>query len=145
MRIPAPRRTRRWPSAGFVPLAWRNLAANKPRLIRSTGGIGFAVLLMLMQLGFESAFFNASLELIRLIDGDLFLQSAAKYRFATREPFPARDLDIARKAAGVASAWPLYADWHDVFWKNPFDGTSSMVRVLAFDPAHPVLRLPQLD
>lgn len=131
--------------AGFVPLAWRNLVANKPRLFRSTGGIGFAVLLMLMQLGFESAFFNASLELIRLFDGDLFLQSAAKYRFATREPFPAGDLDIARKAEGVASAWPLYADWHDVFWKNPFDGKSSMVRVLAFDPAHPVLRLPQLD
>ena len=35
-------------SIGFVPLAWRNLVANKPRLLRSSGGIGFAVLLMLM-------------------------------------------------------------------------------------------------
>src|SRR6516162_19625 len=51
-------------SSGFVPLAWRNLLANKPRLLRSSDGIGFAVLLMLIQLGFERAFFNASLEII---------------------------------------------------------------------------------
>jgi hypothetical protein len=35
-------------TGSFVPLAWRNLLANKPRLLRSSGGIGFAVLLMLM-------------------------------------------------------------------------------------------------
>jgi hypothetical protein len=29
-----------------VPLAWRNLVANKQRLLRSTAGIGFAVLLI---------------------------------------------------------------------------------------------------
>src|SRR5262244_4497299 len=103
----------------FVPLAWRNLLANKPRLLRSSGGIGFAVLLMLMQLGFERAFFNASLEVIRLLDGDIFLQRASKYRFATKDPFPLRDLEAARAIPGVASAWPLYADWHHVFWRNP--------------------------
>ena len=131
-----------WPAAGFVPLAWRNLVANKPRLLRSSGGIGFAVLLMLMQLGFERAFFNASLEIIRRLDGDIFLQSASKYRFATRDPFPRGELDAARAVSGVASAWPLYADWFDVFWKNPFDGKNFLVRVFAFDPDHPVLRAP---
>jgi hypothetical protein len=44
-----------------VPLAWRNLVANKQRLLRSAAGIGFAVLLMLMQLGFEQAFFDSAL------------------------------------------------------------------------------------
>jgi putative ABC transport system permease protein len=134
-----------WPAAGFVPLAWRNLVANKPRLLRSSGGIGFAVLLMLMQLGFERAFFNASLEIIRRLDGDIFLQSASKYRFATRDPFPPGELDAARGVSGVASAWPLYADWFDVFWKNPTDGKNFLVQVLAFEPDHPVLRLPELD
>ena len=131
--------------AGFVPLAWRNLLANKPRLLRSSGGIGFAVLLMLMQLGFERAFFNASLEVIRLLDGDIFLQRASKYRFATRDPFAARDLETARAVAGVASAWPLYAAWHELFWRNPTDGKDFLVRVFAFDPDHPVLPLPELD
>ena len=69
--------------SGFVPLAWRNLLANKPRLLRSSGGIGFAVLLMLIQLGFERAFFNASLEIISLLDGDIFIQRASKYLPAT--------------------------------------------------------------
>jgi putative ABC transport system permease protein len=139
---PAPPSRRR---SGPVPLARRNLLANKPRLIRSSGGIGFAVLLMLMQLGFEQAFFNASLELIRLLDGDLFIESASKYRFATRDPFAAQDLDRARRVPGVASVWPLYADWHDLFWKNPRDGRNFLVRVLAFMPDHPVLRLPALE
>src|SRR6516162_3925859 len=128
-----------------VPLAWRNLLANKPRLLRSSGGIGFAVLLMLMQLGFERAFFNASLEVIRLLDGDIFLQRASKYRFATRDPFAARDLETARAVAGVANAWPLYAAWHELFWRNPTDGKDFLVRVFAFDPDHPILPLPELD
>jgi putative ABC transport system permease protein len=132
-------------SAGFVPLAWRNLLANKSRLLRSSGGIGFAVLLMLMQLGFERAFFNASLEVIRLLDGDIFLQRASKYRFATKDPFPAQDLTTAGAVTGVASAWPLYADWHHVFWRNPVDGKDFLVRVFAFDPDQPVLSLPELN
>jgi putative ABC transport system permease protein len=133
-----------WRPAGFVPLAWRNLLANKPRLLRSSGGIGFAVLLMLTQLGFERAFFNASLEVIRLLDGEIFLQRASKYRFATKDPFPARDLESARAVAGVASAWPLYADWHHVFWRNPANGKDYLVRVFAFDSDQPVLSLPAL-
>src|ERR1700751_2541187 len=103
-------------SVGFVPLAWRNLVANKPRLLRSSGGIGFAVLLMLMQLGFERAFFDASLEVMRLVDGDIFLKRASKYRVAAENPCPGRDLEAARAVPGVASAWPLYAAWHRLFW-----------------------------
>ena len=144
MSIATRRLGRLWPFAGFVPLAWRNLVANKPRLLRSSGGIGFAVLLMLMQLGFERAFFNASLDVIRLLDGDIFLQSASKYRFGTRDPFPATELDAVRSVPGVAGAWPLYADWFDVFWKNPADDKIFLVRTLAFDPDHPVLRLPEV-
>ncbi len=53
-----------------MPLALRNLLANKRRLLRSSAGIGFAVLLMLVQLGFERGFFDASLAMVRQIDGD---------------------------------------------------------------------------
>src|SRR6202023_1654462 len=134
-----------WPAAGYVPLAWRNLLANKPRLVRSSGGIGFAVLLMLMQLGFERAFFNASLQIIHRLDGDIFLQRASKYRFATRDPFPPGELNTARAVPGVASAWPLYAAWFEIFWKNPFDDKSFLVRVFAFDPDQPVLQLPEVE
>lgn len=128
-----------------VPLAWRNLTANKRRLARSGAGIGFAVLLMLMQLGFEQAFFDSSLEVIRGLDGDLFLQSAHKYQFATQDPFPVASLDTAKKVPGIASARPLYADWYDVFWKNPFNSRVFLVRALAFDPDQPIFLFAGVD
>jgi putative ABC transport system permease protein len=121
-----------------VPLAWRNLVANKARLLRSSAGIGFAVLLMLMQLGFEGAFFSASLLVLRGLDGDLFVQSVHKYQFATQDPIPASLLSPLRKVPGVASARPLYADWFDLFWKNTVTGKSYLVRGFAFDPEEPV-------
>jgi putative ABC transport system permease protein len=123
---------------GTVPLAWRNLVANKSRLLRSAAGIGFAVLLMLMQLGFEQAFFDSALVVIRGLDGDIVLQSVHKYQFATRDPFPRADLDKARDVAGVTSARPLYASWFDFFWKNPVDGKTFLVRAFGFDPDAPV-------
>jgi putative ABC transport system permease protein len=45
----------------------------------------------------------------------------------------------------VASAWPLYADWHHLFWRNPVDGKDFLVRVFAFDPDQPVLSLPEIN
>ncbi|HJU20732.1 MAG TPA: ABC transporter permease DevC [Stellaceae bacterium] len=131
--------------AGRVPLARRNLWANKARLLRSLAGIGFAVLLMLMQLGFERAFFQSSLQVIELLDGDLFIQNAHKYRFVTRQPFPPADLDRARRVQGVASVRPFYADWYSSFWRNPYDGKVFMVRAFAFDPDQPVFLLPAVN
>ena len=132
-----------WGQLRPVPLAWRNLTANKRRLARSGAGIGFAVLLMLMQLGFEQAFFDSSLQVIRGLDGDLFLQSAHKYQFATQDPFPAAALDTAARVPGIAAARPLYAD--DVFWKNPFNGRLFLVRALAFDPEEPVFSFTDVN
>ena len=128
-----------------VPLAWRNLVANKQRLLRSAAGIGFAVLLMLMQLGFEQAFFDSQLEVIRGLDGDILIESVHKYQFATRDPFPVADLDAARKVTGVASARPLYADWFDFFWKNPTDGKVFLVRAFGFDPDEQVFLFPDVN
>jgi putative ABC transport system permease protein len=128
-----------------VPLAWRSLTANKRRLLRSSAGIGFAVLLMLMQLGFEKAFFDASLQVLRGLDGDIFLQSAHKYQFATQDPLPSSVLATAKTVRGVESARPLYADWFDLFWKNPADGRVYLVRGFAFDPDEPVFLFPEVD
>jgi putative ABC transport system permease protein len=128
-----------------VPLAWRNFVANRQRMLRSAAGIGFAVLLMLMQLGFEQAFFDSALQVIRGLDGDILIQSAHKYQFATRDPFPMANLDTARKVSGVASARPLYADWFDFFWKNPTDGKVSLVRAFGFNPDEPVFLFPDVN
>ena len=64
-------------------------------------GIGFAIVLMLVQLGFERGFFDASLGILRELDGDLFIMRASKYRFGSEDPFPASNLKPAREVAGA--------------------------------------------
>jgi putative ABC transport system permease protein len=126
-----------------VPLAWRNLVADRWRLLRASAGIAFAVLLMLVQLGFERGFFAASLNAVTLLDGDLFVLNAAKYRFGTRDPFAPRALETMRAVSGVAGVAPLYADWMDFFWTSPIDNKPHLVRVFALDPyAPPIFSLP---
>ena len=132
------------PQTRSVPLALRNLIANKRRLARSVAGIGFAVLLMLVQLGFERGFFDASLGIVHQLDGDIVLMNKTKYRFGSEDPFPLADLAAARTVAGVASVVPLYASWLHFFWKSPSDGKSYVVQVFAFDPAHPPFLLPAI-
>ena len=90
-----------------VPLAWRNLVADKRRLPAvEAAGIAFAVLLMLVQLGFERSFFDASLAVVRQLDGDLFVMNASKYRFGTYDPFAHRELNAMRAVPGIAGRGP---------------------------------------
>ena len=128
-----------------VPLAWRNLVANKRRLIRSSAGIGFAVLLMLVQLGFERGFFNASLGVIRQLDVDLFIMRASKYRFGAEDPFARRDLDAASGVAGITGIVPLYAAWQDLFWQEPGGDKSYLIQGFAFDPDRSPFLLPEIN
>ena len=132
------------PEMRAVPLAWRNLVSNKLRLVRSIAGIGFAVLLMLVQLGFERGFFDASLGMLRELDGDLFIMRASKYRFGSEDPFPAANLTPARAVAGVASVAPLYAAWQHFLWKEPNGEKTYLVQAFGFDPDHPLFLLPEL-
>lgn len=122
-----------------VPLAWRNLVADKWRLARASAGIAFAVLLMLVQLGFERSFFAASLSAVAQLDGDLFVQNASKYRFGTRNPFAPKDMETIKAVPGIATAAPLYADWTDFFWTSPVDDKPHLVRVFAVNPDAPAV------
>src|SRR4051794_14554610 len=133
-----------FPETRSVPLAWRNLVSNKVRLVRSIAGIGFAVLLMLVQLGFERGFFEASLGILHELDGDLFVMRASKYRFGSEDPFPAANLATARAVAGVASVTPLYAVWQHMLWKDPQGEKTYLVQGFGFDPEHPPFLIPEL-
>ena len=112
--------------------------------MRSSAGIGFAVLLMLVQLGFERGFFDASLAMVRQIDGDLVIMAATKYQFHSRDPFQPGILDGAAKTTGVASVSPLYASWQDFFWKDPAGDKVYMVQAFGFDPDRPGFLMPEI-
>jgi putative ABC transport system permease protein len=132
------------PETRSVPLAWRNLVANKLRLARSVAGIGFAVLLMLVQLGFEHGFYEASLGMLHELDADLFVMRATKYRFGSEDPFPLANLAPARAVEGVASVTPLYAAWQYFLWKDPNGENTYLVQGFGFDPDHPAFAIPEL-
>jgi len=134
----------RFAGTRFVPLALRNLLANKRRLVRSSAGIGFAVLLMLVQLGFERGFFDASLATVRQLDGDLVIMSASKYAFGSADPFPPGILETASKVAGIASVAPLFASWQEFLWKDPTGDRVYPVQAFGFDPDRPVFLLPEV-
>ncbi|HEY7230440.1 MAG TPA: FtsX-like permease family protein [Pseudolabrys sp.] len=116
--------------------------ADKRRLLRSISGIMFAVILMLLQLGFRDAFLDSALQIIRQIDGDIFLSSATKFRFGRKDSFSRRQLYAARAVAGVASARPLYGATS--LWKNPQTHKTYNAQIWAFDPDQPVFLFPAL-
>ena len=127
-----------------VPLAWRNLTADKRRLTSSTTGIAFAVVLILMQLGFRNALVDSQVELVRQLNADLVIVSAAKFQLNRLETFPRRRLSQALAIDGVASASPVYMALPTAFWKNPNDRTTHRIRVLGVEPDHPVFRSSEI-
>lgn len=127
-----------------VPLAWRNLTADKRRLAVSTLGIAFAVLLMLMQLGFRNALVDSQVELLRWLKADIVVVSSAKYQLNVMEPFPRRRLYQAAAVDGVLSALPVYLALEDALWKSPQDRTTHRIRVVGVHPEDDVFREIQL-
>jgi len=93
-----------------VPLAWCNLTHDLRRLVLAAGTVGFAVLLMFLQLGFLNALFDSTVALINTLDTDLVITSTGRYTMAISEAFPLRRIEQARAVAGVASAAPVYVE-----------------------------------
>jgi putative ABC transport system permease protein len=128
-----------------IPLAWKNLVHQPRRLMIAVCGIGFAVVLMFMQLGFRNALFDSTVALHQRMNADLVITSAARYTVSVKETFSRRRLAQARGCAAIESAWPLYIETAQSIWKNPATGQGHPIRVLAFDPAEPVLLLSDFD
>jgi putative ABC transport system permease protein len=128
----------------MVPLAWRNLTADPKRLARSAAGIGFATLLMLMQLGFYNAFIDSSLILLRMLDADIVLTSKTKYTVNFADTFSTRRLQQALAVPGVRSTAPLYIT-DDRQWKNRRDGTVRPIQAIGFDLDRPVFLSDEIN
>jgi putative ABC transport system permease protein len=93
-----------------TPLAWYNLTQDWRKLAVALAGIGFAVLLMFMQVGFQNALFDSQVKMIDELAGDIFLVSRAKFTLASEKRFPLEMVKRATSCAGVAGAYPVYTD-----------------------------------
>jgi len=126
-----------------TPLAWHNLTHNVRRLAVAISGIGFAVVLMFTQVGFRNALFDSTVQVIERLNADLILVSKAHKGLVSFERFDRQRVYQARGCPGVAGVWPLYLQLHGVMWKVR-DTVIHPVRLLAFDPADPVLDIPEV-
>ncbi len=127
-----------------TPLAWRNLTHKVRRLLLAAGGIGFAVLLIFMQLGFQGALFDSVVQVPRALNADLVMVGASKYTITIKETFSRRRLTTALACPGVAAVRSLYYD-NRFAWKDLHTGNEYQIRVLAFDPQQQVLLLPEVN
>ncbi|HWA97742.1 MAG TPA: ABC transporter permease DevC [Pirellulales bacterium] len=128
-----------------TPLAWKNLTHEYRRLLLAVGGIGFAVMLMFMQLGFRGALLESTVQLPSLFNADLVIVSKTKFTILIRETFARQILYQARSCPGVDKAFPLYVETQQSSWFLPRVTEHSLpIRTLAFNPREPVLLIPEV-
>jgi putative ABC transport system permease protein len=126
-----------------VPLAWQNLTHNRRRLMVAIGGIGFAVILMFMETGFENALLDSTVKVLEELNADIIVASKAEYSLTAGQTFSRRRLLQAEACAGVASASPLYIESFVADLKPPL-GKRHPIRVLAFDLADEAFLIPEI-
>lgn len=123
-----------------TPLAWFNLTYERRRLITALAGVCFAVLLMFMFRGFENALYDSQVQLLKLLNGDAVIVNRLKSNMFVPEQFARNRLYQAQAFEGVEAAYAFYTTTGN--WKNPETKRVRPLRVLAFNPADPVLPLP---
>ena len=131
-----------------TPLAWKNLTHDWRRLSVAVAGIGFAVLLMFTQVGFQNALFDSQVKMIDDLQGDIFLVSRAKYTLAAEKRFPLELINQASSARGVRGAYPLYTELTLSRLKNlqaHGSGMAHPIRSFGFRLQDPVFRSPAVN
>lgn len=127
-----------------VPLAWLNLTHNFRRLLLSVAGVGFAVVLMFMQVGFLYALFDSQVQMARSLNADILISGKARYVHFVSEPVDRHRLSQARAVPGVAAAYPFFVEIERGLWRGPDGECLRAIRLLAFDPDDPVFLLPEV-
>jgi putative ABC transport system permease protein len=146
-----------------TPLSWSQLSHQKVRLAVATMGVCFANILMFTQLGLKALLSDGTTTLHENLSGDLILFSSFSPSLQFGLTFPRAYLIQAASIDGVESASPLYiglATWvNPKELQNPLtaptqiegmpnsgpDLFGNQVRIIAFNPAQPVLSLPEVN
>ncbi|AZL59523.1 FtsX-like permease family protein [Tabrizicola piscis] len=129
---------------GRTPLGWLQLTHSKSRFIVASAGVGFAVLLVFMQLGFMNMLFDSTTVIHQQFKTDLVIMSAdAEGIVPDSGDFSRRRLIQAAGVRGVI-------DWAEIYigtltWTKPSDGTVGQVVVIGVPTDVRVFTNPALD
>ena len=115
-----------------VPLGWKQLRHKPMRLAVAVAGIAFAVLLIMMQLGFRAALFESTLRFHERFRYDIALFSPDSVFIVRPAAFSIRRLYQALGDEAVADVSPVYI--FPAIWKNPWGTDRRAIMSMGVDP-----------
>ncbi|HAG80058.1 MAG TPA: ABC transporter [Cyanobacteria bacterium UBA12227] len=125
-----------------IPLPWLQLTYKKMRFLVALMGIGFAVMLMFLQLGLRDALFDSAVRLHKSLECDIILLSPLSTASIAMQSFSQRYLYQALGFEGVESVSPVYVDFG--VWKNLKTRRARLIFVIGFNPTKAVSNLPDI-
>lgn len=132
--------------AGWLPpppLGWLQLWHRPLRLLVAVAGISFAVLLIMMQLGFRSALFESAVRFQERLNYDIALFSPDSVFIVRPQGFSIRRVYQALADPDVSAVMPVYI--FPAVWKNPWNNQRRSINAIGFDPQHDILDAPGFD
>jgi len=100
-----------------TPLAWHNLTHEKARTLVATAGVTFALVLILMQLGFLGSVVTTATIIYDQLRFDLLITSPEYIDIRKTGTFPRQRIYQAAAVEGVVDVQPLYIGLN--VWRHP--------------------------
>ena len=119
------------------PLGWLQLRHKPLRLLVALAGIAFAVLLIMMQLGFRAALFESAVRFHERFRYDIALFSPDSVFIVRPQGFSIRRLYQARSLDEVTDIAPIYI--FPATWKNPWTNDRRSINAVGINPQDDVL------
>ncbi len=126
-----------------TPLAWRNLVHVQARLLVATGGIGFAVMLIFLQLGFFGAVLKTATLVYDHLNFDLLIIPRKAVDATVTQTFERKRLYQAAGVEGVESVKPFYVAFKQ--WRNPTTKLTRAILVMGMNPKDEVFLIPEIN
>ncbi len=123
-----------------TPIGWLQLRHKPLRLLVAIAGIAFAVLLILMQLGFRAALFESAVRFHERFQYDIALFSPDSVFIVRPQSFSIRRLYQAKASQEVTSVAPVYIS--PATWKNPWDNSRRSINAVGINPKDDLLDAP---
>ncbi len=100
-----------------TPLAWKNLSHNKVRTCVGVAGVGFAVILIFMQMGFKGGVASTATQIYDALEFDLMLRSPGYLHLTEPRSFSRMRVFQAASLPEVKFARPFYLGLSE--WQAP--------------------------
>lgn len=115
-----------------LPLAWLQLKRQPVKYLVAIAGIGFAALLMYMQIGFQSGLLTSSTTFYAALDADLILISPKTVSSGSFSQFPQSQLFRANGYEEVDTVIPMYVT--NIVAQELGGQKPTSLRIIGYDP-----------